>query len=79
MDYKTWLLADRGVKDEQTFVSKQNREIIRELLGNVTKEPDSIKKYKRQGNILCPEVILEKVAEPNLRMEPAASRRSSAK
>jgi len=54
-DYKTWLLADRGVKDEQTFVSEQNREIIMELLGNVTKEPDSIKKYKRQGNILCPE------------------------
>jgi len=55
MDYKTWLLADRGVKDEQTSISEQNRGIIRELLGNVTKEPDSLKKFKRQGNILCPE------------------------
>jgi len=54
-DYKTWLLADRGVKDEQTSVSEQNREIIRELLGNVMEEPDSLKKFKRQGNILCPE------------------------
>ena len=55
MDYKTWLLADRGVKDEQTSISEQNRKIIRELFDNVTKEPDSPKKFKRQGNILCPE------------------------
>ena len=55
MDYKTWLLADRGVKDEQTSISQQNRKIIRELFGNVTEEPDSLKKFKRQGNILCPE------------------------
>ena len=55
MDYKTWLLADRGVKDEQTSISEQNRKIIRELLGSVTKEPDSFMKFKRQGNILCPE------------------------
>ncbi len=55
MDYKTWLLADRGVKDEQTSISKQGRKIIRELFGNVTKEPDSPKKFKRQGYILCPE------------------------
>lgn len=55
MDYKTWLLADRGVKDEQTSISQQNRKIIRELFGNVTNEPDSPKKFKRQGNILCPE------------------------
>ncbi len=55
MDYKTWLLADRGVKDEQTSISEQNRKIIRELLGSVAKEPDSPKKFKRQGNILCPE------------------------
>ena len=55
MDYKTWLLADRGVKDEQTSISQQNRKIIRELFGNVTEEPDSLKKFKRQGNILRPE------------------------
>jgi len=55
MDYKTWLLADRGVKEEQTSISEQNRTIIREILGNATKEPDPLKKFKRQGNILCPE------------------------
>jgi hypothetical protein len=54
-DYKKWLLADRGVKDEQTSISEQNRKIIKELLGNVTNEPDFPKKFKRQGNILFPE------------------------
>lgn len=54
-DYKTWLLADRGVKDKQTSISEQNRRIIEKLLGNVAREPDSSKKFKRQGNILCPE------------------------
>ncbi|MHC4673270.1 MAG: hypothetical protein ACYTBZ_12345 [Planctomycetota bacterium] len=54
-DYKTWLLADRGVKEEQTSISEQNRNIIRELLGKVTKKSNPFKKFKRQGNILCPE------------------------
>ena len=54
-DYRTWLLADRGVKDEQTFISERNRRIVGELLGNVANEPDAIKKYKRRGNMLCPE------------------------
>jgi hypothetical protein len=54
-DYKTWLLADRGIKDEQTAFSEQTRRTIRELLENVAKEPGSLKRFKRQGNILCPE------------------------
>ena len=51
-DYKTWLLADRGIKDERTSISTQNQSIISELLADVTKEPDLIGKYKREGNIL---------------------------
>ena len=51
-DYKTWLLADRGIKDERTSISTQNQGIISELLADVTKEPDLIGKYKREGNIL---------------------------
>ena len=54
-DYKTWLLADRGVKDEQTAFGEQTRKTIKELLGKVAKEPDSVKKFRRQGNILCTE------------------------
>jgi hypothetical protein len=54
-NYKTWLLADRGVKDKQTSISEQNRKIISKLLGNVTNQPESLKKVTRQGNILCPE------------------------
>jgi hypothetical protein len=54
-DYRTWLRADRGVKDDQTSISEQNQKTIAELLANAAQETDSIKKYKRQGNILCPE------------------------
>ena len=54
-DYRTWLQADRGIKDEQTSLSEQNRVTIRGLLRDAAKEPDSNKRFKRQGNILCPE------------------------
>ena len=53
-DYKMWLRADRGVKDEQTAFSERTRKTMSELLGKVAKKPDSLKKVKRQGNILCP-------------------------
>jgi len=54
-DYRTWLLADRGVKDEQTIFSEQTRLTVTELLGKAARGPDSVKRFKRQGNILCPE------------------------
>ncbi len=54
-DYGTWLLADRGIKHDQTCLSEQNRLTIRGLLENAAKEPHSATKFKRQGNILCPE------------------------
>lgn len=54
-DYQTWLLADRGVKDEQTAISERSWKTITELLGKVAKKPDSLRKFKRQGNILHPE------------------------
>ncbi|MBN1506143.1 MAG: hypothetical protein JW955_04825 [Sedimentisphaerales bacterium] len=54
-DYKTWLRADRGDKDEQTAFGEQTRKSIGELLDGAAKTPDSHKRFKRQGNILCPE------------------------
>ena len=53
-DYQTWLRADHGVKDEQTLISPRNRQRIRELLGNATKDPEPFKQCQRRGNILCP-------------------------
>lgn len=54
-DYKTWLLADRGVKEERTAFSEQTRETIKCLLENAAAGSDSLGKFNKQGNILCPE------------------------
>lgn len=53
-DYRTWLQADRGIKDEQTAINRPNRKTIGELLGNVTKEPTAYKQFERRGNVLYP-------------------------
>ena len=54
-DYKTWLLADRGVKEERTFISEGNRKIIGEVFGKATESAKPSKKFKKRGNIFCPE------------------------
>jgi hypothetical protein len=59
-DYRTWLQADRGVKDEQTGINELNRKAIGELLGEAAREPLSAKQFKRRGNILYPRVAPEK-------------------
>jgi len=53
-DYRTWLQADRGVKDEQTAINEQSRRFVRELLGNGAQEPTLYRRFERQGNILYP-------------------------
>lgn len=55
-NYKTWLQADRGFKDEQTTVGPQNRHRIMDILGrSVAPDPDTHWRYIRWGNILWPE------------------------
>lgn len=54
-DYPTWLLADRGIKNERTTFSEPNRITIRRLLERAAKGPNLLKKFNRQDNILYPE------------------------
>jgi hypothetical protein len=58
-DYRTWLQADRGIKDDQTFTSDQIHEKIIGILKNAEKETASPIKIHRQGNILYPEEKME--------------------
>ncbi|MBI4702641.1 MAG: hypothetical protein HY744_16085 [Deltaproteobacteria bacterium] len=51
-DYRTWLLADRGIKDEQTRISEQSWKDIHGLLDNAAKDPSTVKRFDRRGNVL---------------------------
>lgn len=55
-DYKTWLQADRGIKEEQTEINEPNQETIRELLANAAKEPTPDTQFERRGNVLYPRI-----------------------
>ena len=59
-DYRTWLQADRGVKDEQTGINELNRKSIAELLAKAVREPLPAKQFEKRGNILYPRVAPEK-------------------
>ena len=50
-DYKTWLLADRGIKDDRTEVTESTRGIIKEILMNSIKNPTSNSHFEKRGNI----------------------------
>ncbi|MBN1515684.1 hypothetical protein JXA32_03845 [Candidatus Sumerlaeota bacterium] len=53
-DYSTWLLADRGIKNEQTRIDAQHRKRIRELLCGDSNTPNAIRKYEKYGNVYYP-------------------------
>jgi hypothetical protein len=53
-DYKTWLQADRGTKEEQTEMGEQNQRIIRTLLEGTEKNTSLENQFERQGNIFFP-------------------------
>ena len=53
-DYGTWLLADRGIKDERTEVSKPSQKTIRGLLATVAKGPSPYTHFEKRGNALYP-------------------------
>jgi len=55
-DYRTWLQADRGIKEEQTEINEPNQRTIRALLANAAKEPTPDTQFERRGNVLYPRV-----------------------
>ena len=53
-DYRTWLLSDRGTKDERTEINEPTRRTVREVLAKMTKKPQSDTHFDRRGNVLYP-------------------------
>ena len=51
-DYKTWVKADVGIKNEQTCIIEQNENRIKNFLKN--KESSPVKIFKKNGNIFYP-------------------------
>jgi hypothetical protein len=54
-DYRTWLLADRGVKDEQTTVDGTGLASVAGLLGRAA--PSQVVTVERRGNVLYPATV----------------------
>ena len=53
-DYRTWLLADRGIKEERTEINEPSQRTIGELLAKAAKEPPPGTHFERRGNVLYP-------------------------
>ena len=53
-DYRTWLQADRGIKQEQTAISEENRQAIRDMLRDAARNPAGAARFQRRGNVLYP-------------------------
>jgi hypothetical protein len=51
-DYRTWLLADRGIKDEQTMVDAAGMTQVASVLGALV--PSRAMRFERRGNVLHP-------------------------
>lgn len=55
-DYKTWLNADNGIKDDQTEISKPGKQEIRKLLENFAEEKrQAAVGFKKHGNVFYTE------------------------
>jgi hypothetical protein len=53
-DYRTWLLADRGLKDEQTALGERRYRTVRGLLDAARKEPPPASRFEKRGHVLHP-------------------------
>jgi hypothetical protein len=53
-DYKTWLLADRGVKDEQTILDGPTHRTLRVLLEDAATRKTPATRFERRGHVLYP-------------------------
>jgi hypothetical protein len=50
-DYKTWLLADRGVKDDRTEMAETSRTTLNRLLADAAR-PSPPSRFSKRGNVL---------------------------
>ena len=66
-DYRTWLRADRGIKEEQTTIKEPNQGTIRALLANAAKGPMPDTHLERRGNVL----YLQRAADNSLQRAEA--------
>ena len=53
-DYRTWLRADRGTKEERTEIKPSNRSAIREFLREAAQESPRATGFEKRGNVLFP-------------------------
>ena len=53
-DYRTWLLADRGIKKEQTLLNERTRQKIERLLGSESQQQIGERRFVKRGNVLYP-------------------------
>ena len=53
-DYKTWLRADRGIKEERTEIDSPSRGAIRNILLDAAKDPASAARFEKRGHVLYP-------------------------
>jgi hypothetical protein len=50
-DYRTWLLADRRIKSEQTEILGSTRAAIRAILMSASEGPRPAARFRKRGNI----------------------------
>ncbi len=55
-DYRTWLLADRGIKDEQTALGEPRCGMIREQLEGAGQTPPPAGRFEKRGHVLYPRI-----------------------
>jgi len=75
-DYRTWLRADRGIKEEQTEIDKPIQRSIRGLLGDAAKESSPATQFEREGNVFYPRTGAEKPSKQTDTAESHCSARN---
>ena len=53
-DYGSWLMADRGIKKEQTAIHDSTQTEINEILKNASRESMPAARFKKRGNVFFP-------------------------
>ncbi len=63
-DYRTWIQADRGMKDERTEISKTSWKKIKDLLAQAEENSTLNVQIERRGNILYPSTASNYCVQP---------------
>ena len=50
-DYRTWLLADRGIKEERTEIAEVGRAIVKRALSDAAARASAGERFERSGNV----------------------------